>query len=101
MEQFLYHLVLRDDLFDPANWTEFENNLVTEHFNRLKQGVEEGYVILAGKTTNEDKSGFGIVIFEAENENAAKLYVNGDPAVKAGIMTATLFPYRVALIKKY
>ena len=99
MLQFLYQLRLRDDLFDEANWTDHDNNLVAEHFDRLKRGTEEGTVILAGRTLNSDKSGFGIVIFEAETEEIAITYMNEDPAVISGIMTAKLYPYRVSLIK--
>ena len=46
-----------------------------------------------------DSDGFGIVIFEVDSEEEAQLFMETDPAVKEGIMTATLFPYRVALIR--
>lgn len=46
-----------------------------------------------------DEKTFGIVIFEADSEEEAQLIMKNDPAVAEGIMTADLFPYRVALIK--
>jgi uncharacterized protein YciI len=40
------------------------------------------------------------VILEVETEDEALAIMNNDPAVAAGVMTAELFPYRVALIRK-
>ena len=53
----------------------------------------------AGRTLIMDSSGFGIVILEVDSEEEATSLMESDPAIKEGIMTATLFPYRVALIK--
>ena len=44
--------------------------------------------------------GFGIVILEVNSEEEAIALMEDDPAVKEGIMTATIFPYRVALLRK-
>lgn len=57
-------------------------------------------MILAGRTTENLDKTFGLVIFEAENEAAAKAFMEADPAVQAGVMTATLHPYAVALKRK-
>lgn len=54
---------------------------------------------MAGKTDGLDEKTFGIVIFEADSEEEAKLIMESDPAVAEGIMNAELFPYRVALMK--
>ena len=75
-----------------------EGVLVSQHFNHLKALVESGVVILAGRTLNTDTSSFGIVIFNADSEDAARALMNDDPAVRGGIFSAELFPYRVALI---
>jgi uncharacterized protein YciI len=40
------------------------------------------------------------VIFEAESAAAADEFVRSDPAVIAGLMTATVHPYAVALQRK-
>lgn len=99
MKQFLYKLKLRKDLLDDKNWTDKENKIVENHFLHLKEGTEQKRVILAGRTLNPDESSFGIVIFLATTKTEALEYMNQDPAVKHGIMTAKLFPYRVALIQ--
>ncbi|MCZ7543954.1 MAG: hypothetical protein M5R40_10645 [Anaerolineae bacterium] len=41
---------------------------------------------------------FGVVIFEAASEAAARAYMESDPAVKNGVMTAELHPMRVSLM---
>ena len=98
-KQFLYKLELIPRLLAPAAWTDEDNAAVEEHFSRLKALHEDGVLILAGRTLNEDNSQFGIVIFKAASGDIAKQLMNSDPAVVKGIMTATLFPYRVALIR--
>ena len=100
MEEFLYVLKLRPDLLDDDAWTDKEEKIVSEHFIRLKTDTEAGKVILAGRTLNSDATQFGIVIFIDESWDTAVEYMEKDPAVLEGVMTATLFPYRVALIKK-
>jgi uncharacterized protein len=95
--QFLYKLKLVPQLLDEKNWTEKENQIVSEHFISLQHLLNENKLILAGKTAGMDTSTFGIVIFQAESEPVAREVMENDPAVKKGIMTAELYPYSVAL----
>lgn len=76
-----------------------EIELVESHFEYLKELLDAGELILAGRTQNSDPSSFGIVIFEAESDEAARVRMANDPAVRAGVMLAELYPYRVALMK--
>ena len=80
--------------------TEVEQACVAEHYQYLKALLEDGHLILAGRTLNADPSSFGIVVFRAESFEAAHQIVQADPAVSGGVMHAELFPYRVALIEK-
>jgi uncharacterized protein YciI len=57
-------------------------------------------MILMGRTQNNDESTFGIAIFEAEDESAARRLMENDPAVVGGVMQATLYPYKIALMRK-
>jgi uncharacterized protein YciI len=50
-----------------------------------------------GRTLNTDENTMGLTIFRAESEDAARQIMNRDPAVKKGVMTATLHPFRVVL----
>lgn len=98
--QFIYVLRVASRFHEAASWTEKENAVLGLHFNRLRKATESGQVILAGRSTEPLDKTFGVVIFEAANEEAARLFMNSDPAVEAGIMTATLHPYDVALLRK-
>jgi len=80
--------------------TQHERETVSRHFAYLKDLTEKGVTILMGRTQNNDENTFGIVIFEAEDESAARQIMANDPAVTAGVMSATLYPYKIALIRK-
>jgi uncharacterized protein YciI len=97
MNQFIYVLKLIPSLIKPENWTDRDNEIVERHFNRLQEWKEEGFLILAGRTLQMDENTFGIVIFEAVDEECARTLMQSDPAVAEGVMTADLYPYRVAL----
>jgi uncharacterized protein YciI len=43
---------------------------------------------------------FGLAIFEAADEAAARRPMESDPAVAAGVMTAELHPFTVVLQRK-
>lgn len=81
-----------------AGPTDEEARLVSEHFHYLQGLCEAGVVKLAGRTLNTDASAFGIIIFEAADEAAARSIMENDPAVKQGVMRAELYPYRIALM---
>lgn len=98
--QYLYRLKLIPTLLREENWTEKENGIVQHHFEVLQNLQKDGKLILAGRTLNMDPNGFGIVILEVSSEEEAREIMESDPAVKEGIMTAALFPYRVALIRE-
>jgi uncharacterized protein YciI len=74
--------------------TEEESAAIDRHFVRLQQACAEGTVRLAGPATD---GAFGIVIFEAADETAARLFMAEDPAMLAGVMTAELHPFRISL----
>ena len=96
-QQFIYILKLIPALLDEKNRTAKEEAIVARHFAKLKGLLEEGKLILAGKTVGLDERTFGVVIFEADSEEEARFLMETDPAVEEGIMTAELFPYRFAL----
>ena len=98
-QQFLYKLQLtRADMLKTGP-TSAEKAVVDEHYSHLKQLTKQGVVILVGRTLNTDETVFGIVIFRAASTNAARDIMNSDPAVKQGVMKATLFPFHVALME--
>lgn len=99
-KQFAYVLRLVPRLRDERNWTEADNAAVGRHFRRLQQLHREGKVVLAGKTQDDaDESQFGIVVLEVGSEEEARKIMSEDDAVRASVMTARLFPFRVALVR--
>jgi uncharacterized protein YciI len=99
-KQFIYVLHLVPRLHDDKSWTEEDKAAVERHFNRFKEAVKTGQLILAGRTMEPGEKTFGIAIFEAADENTARAFMNADPAVVAGVMTAELHPFGVALERK-
>ena len=96
-QQYLYVLRVAPALHDQARWTQADDDAVSRHFTRLADGVKAGKVIFAGKTTEPLDTTFGLVVFEAASEAAARQFMESDPAVVAGVMSATLHPYALAL----
>jgi uncharacterized protein YciI len=96
-KQYIYVLRPVPRLTNPDNWTQRDNDAAVRHFQMLQGLLEEGKLILAGRTQTMDESTFGIAILEVESEEEARTIMENDPMVKEQVATAQLFPYRVAL----
>jgi uncharacterized protein YciI len=97
MQQYLYQLRPTRPEMLTAGPTPEESAAITRHFEYLKGLTAQGVVLLAGRTLNTDESSFGLVVFREDDDASARRIMDGDPAVQAGVMSARLFPYRVAL----
>ena len=97
LKHFLYRIYpTRPEMLTDGP-TPAERERIGEHFAYLQRLVADEVVLMAGRTLNTDTTSFGIVVFVAPSEDAARAIMEGDPAVQAGVMRAELFPYRVAL----
>ena len=99
-KQFIYVLRLVPRLYDDKAWTKEDTMALDRHFTRFKHAIEKGELILAGRTAEPGDKTFGIAIFQAPDEAAARRFMESDPAVVAGLMTAELHPFAVALERK-
>lgn len=99
-KQFIYVLRLVPRLHSDSAWTKDDEAVLARHFARFKRAAEAGELILAGRTQEPGDKTFGIAIFEATDETAARKFMEGDPAVAEGLMTAELHPFGVALQRK-
>jgi uncharacterized protein len=99
-KQFIYVLRLVPRLYDDKNWTKQDNAVLGRHFARFQEAVKSGQLILAGRTKEPGDKTFGIAIFEAPDEAAARAFMQADPAVSGGLMTAELHPFAVALERR-
>lgn len=70
-----------------------EVETVSRHFAYFQDLTVKGVMILMGRTQNNDESTFGIAVFEAEDESAARQIMENDPAVRGRVMSAMLYPY--------
>ena len=96
MPEFIYLIhPFRDGFFEQP--TPDEDAAMEAHFQYLKKASEGGSVILAGPCLDET---FGLVVFHAENEEAAKIFMFNDPSVKNNVMMAELHPFRASLVGK-
>jgi uncharacterized protein YciI len=97
MPEFIYRIVPARAGMLAGGPTLREARVVDEHFAYLERLTDERRVLMAGRTLTDDERSFGIVVFVAESDAAARDLVDHDPAVRAGVMTAELWPFRVAL----
>lgn len=84
----------RDEMpFEP---TEEEVRIVGEHYEYLKRLRAEGRLVLAGPTALPGDT-FGLGVFDQDDRADVEAIVAADPAVKGGIMTAEIRPFRIAV----
>jgi uncharacterized protein YciI len=75
-----------------------EARITGEHFAYLQRLRDDGIVLLAGRTQTAEFASFGIIIFRAMDDDAARRGVDSDPAVVNRVMRAELYPYRIAVL---
>ena len=81
---------IRDGFFGQP--TSYEAAVMEEHFQYLKRATESGRIVLAGPCLDDT---FGIVVFHAEDDAAAQVFMFKDPSVKENVMMAELHPMRI------
>ena len=97
MAQWLYRIVpTRPEMVTAPTPEELE--IVAAHFAYLVDLRDRGILILAGRT-QEGTGTFGITIFEADDEDAARAIMRADPGVSGGVFAASLHPYAVAVAR--
>ena len=94
MPHYIYLIhPLRHEFFDQP--TQVEEAAMQAHFEYLKQAMEKGIVLLAGPCLDDT---FGLVVFQAADEDAARAFMYNDPSVEANVMMAELHPFRLSLL---
>ena len=93
MPHYIYLIhPLRHEFFDQP--TPAEEAAMAAHFEYLKQAAA-GTVLIAGPCLDET---FGLVVFQAEDDQAARAFMYNDPSVQANVMMAELHPFRLSLL---
>jgi uncharacterized protein len=74
-----------------------EERTAMAHFDHVKEAFKEGSLLMAGRRADFP---LGIEVIEAESEEAARKFVEADPAIVKGLFTYELHPFRLALFPK-
>jgi uncharacterized protein len=73
-----------------------ENEVMSRHFEYLKDLHSRGTLLLAGPCLDTT---FGVSIFLAESDEEAQAVMQNDPAVRDGVMSPELHEFRVSLFQ--
>lgn len=100
-KEYLAVLTLTEKYKNEKSWTEKEQTITGEHFQRLLKYKTDGIVVLAGRTRYDlnNPAMMGVVIFYAKDEATALQFMHDDPAVKNKIMLVKVHPYEIAINK--
>ena len=100
-KEYLAVLTLTEKFKNEKSWTEKEQAITGEHFQRLLKYKTEGIVVLAGRTAYDvnNPAMMGLVIFYAKDDASALEFMLDDPAVKNNIMLVKVHPYGIAINK--
>ena len=79
----------------PFDATPEESAIIGRHFNYIKEYFDAGTVLFVGRCEGGE---FGITVFQAAADDEAEAMMRDDPAVRTGVMSATLYPLRVVLM---
>ena len=95
MKEYIYLIhPLRHEFFEKP--TPFEDRVMDEHFEYLRQATSDGTVVLAGPCLDET---FGVIVFRAESEEEARQFMLNDPSVSSNVMMAELHPFKISLLE--
>lgn len=94
--RFMYRLRPSRSAMLTQGPTPDESRVIGEHFEYLTRAAAAGQVLLFGRTQTADESTFGIALLRFADAERAGEFMRADPAVRAGVMVAELFPFAVA-----
>jgi len=96
MPEYIYLIhPFRDGFYEQP--TPEEDAVMEAHFQYLQEASQDGTVILAGPCLDDT---FGLVVFRAESEDAARAFMFKDPSIEANVVMAELHPFRTSLVGK-
>ena len=78
--------------------TEEEVEAGEEHWLYSQELLRKNIIVFAGRTLVPGEEAFALVVIQAETETEARAIVEDDPAVKAGVFSACLYPFQTMLV---
>ena len=94
-KMYLYTLVAAQAEMMAKGLTPEQTKTMQEHLDHLKSLSDNGLVVFAGRTLNNDETTFGIVMLRADSDAAAREIMSHDPGIQKGLFKATLFPFLI------
>ena len=82
-KEFIYVQRLVQHSYNGEKWTKEDKATSDQHFVRLLEATKSGQLILAGRTQEPGEKTFGIAIFRAADEAAARAYIKTDTLISA------------------
>lgn len=98
LNTYIYRLTLMPAYHDYSGWDEKAQGAVQEHAQYLKRGVDDGTVLIIGRTDEDLKDNYGLVVLKAPDLEAARAFMAQDPAVSQGIMTARVDAFKLLMV---
>ena len=96
MSQWIYFIhPPRDDF--AATMTDAEKEAWGRHWARLQREFADGRVILVGPTLGRVNT--GICVFDADDEAAARAFMEADRAIAVGFARGELRGFQVSLLR--
>lgn len=80
------------------NITEEEKTVMAQHFVYANQFFSEGKIIFDGACLD---GALGIIVYQAESEEAGFELFENDPLVRSGIMDTEFHRFRMGMYKRY
>lgn len=96
MTEWIYFIHPPRDNF-AETMTDEEKAVWAVHFQRLQQMLADGKLIAAGPTLGTVNT--GVTIFEADDEDTARQFMNDDPVLRGGYARGELRPFRLSLLR--
>jgi uncharacterized protein YciI len=93
------HFLLRLDPVRPdmhaTGPTQQEAEAIGAHLGYLQRLMEQGALLLAGRSQILDQEAFALVLLQADSESQALALMRADPAVTQGVLSGELHPFRI------
>ncbi len=80
-----------------ATMTDEEAGVWSTHYERFRDALADGTLVLVGPTLGRKNT--GIAIYEAPDEAAAQRFMEEDPVIAGGYATGESRPFRVSLLR--
>ena len=95
MQLFSYLLRVPEKYQNPDEWGALVVETVQAHAAYLERALENGTALFVGRTDADMKDNYGLVVIKCGDIIDARVFMENDPVIKAGIMVASVLPFKL------